>query len=770
MSHAHRHRCTHHLHRRGRVELVVMLAVALTAGVVSLSVGLHQRQAHRPKANRVATLDRSASSPSSQSLAVALPRRLAPPQSQPIAAQQMVRYLPSDNYTAELLWTPAGATAQPTPAWANTTALVEQVERLRREIPREPWPNYVLDALARMQTLDPNQERDAIDELAMLASSPPPDTSDESLRARIQSTYHAVRRRAEIWQQLHRIVSEGNRATADEINPYAMWVQIQETVDAIPYPQSLAWRDYLQMEELEIALRREPATSDELAQMARRVLERLHSPRLDARQRQLLCCAEVDHLSAMLRACASRPADVAAVVNAIEQYEQSGGAAAGGELAQLAYQMRWSVDPQVAELARRIDQLYRRPNMRISVSGELLNRLLSQPLLATAPVQQQTPQAQIVGERKSSTDLSVELLPADNGWRMQLRADGTVTADTTVLAGAATFFVTGNGRFQARKRLSFDNSQIDLTPSQATGDFDMSLAGYQTSMDALPLVRRVARDTALAQYQQQQAAARRQVQVGLCDEAKRTLDEQVAAFVGNAGRGLSRMRSRRCAISACRLCRCNCRPRPSGSSATIAWPGEITSPPMRRRRPLRAIALRRCNFISRRLTTRLGRMKLGGRSAGLRDICRDFCAAWGLTEMQNLDSVPAAMALHFAGEQPLRVDFRDGEAQVVVRLAGFSIADKQWRDLNVRCAYRLDADSRSPALVRVDKVQVAGSRLGVMDQIVLDRVFTRLAAAADRIPLLPEQLTAFPGMADVSVTQAQLADGWLALAVGDRSQ
>lgn len=747
-----------HPHCRGRVEFVVMLAVALTAGVVSMSVGLHQRHANLRKATNVVMHSRSAPLPRPE-------RPAAAPQAQPIAAQQMAGYLPRDNYTAAPMWTPATAMHQPTPAWANTTSLVEQVERLRREIPREPWPNYVLDALARLQTFDPAQEQDAIDELVLLANSPPSKFNDDPLGTRIQSTCHAVRRRAEVWQQLHHIATVGERSAAAEINPYAMWVQIQETVDAIPHPQALAWREYLQMDELEVALRREPATSDELAQMARRVLEQLHSPRLGARQRALLRCPEVDHLSAMLRACASRPGDVAAVVNAIERYEQTGDEASGGDLARLAREMRWSVDPAVAELARRIDTLYRGPNMRVSISGELLNRLLSEPLTSTAPLQQQTAQARIVGERTCSTDLSVELLPADDGWRARLLAAGTVTADATVMAGAATFFVAGNGNFQASKRLSFDNSQVDLDPAQATGDFDMSLSGYQTSMDALPLVRRVARDTALAQFQQQQAAAQQQAQKDVRDEAKRTLDEQVAAFIGDAGsrleaHALAPLRNLGLPLTPMRLETTSERLVGDYRLAGQDHLGAHAPPPIGLSDNLVSLQIHQSA-----INNTLGRMKLAGRSGDLQQIGRDVCGAWGLPQAPELEQVPTAISLRFASEQPLRVDFRDGEAQVAVRLAGFSIADKQFGELTIRCAYRLDAQSQRPALVRVGKVEVAGSQLGIMDQIILDRIFARLAAAADRIPLLPEQLAAHPGLAGAAITQSHLADGWLALAI-----
>lgn len=768
-------RCTHLCRRRlrrGRVGYVLVFAFALTMGVMAMSLGLHQRQVNEHVAADVAALGGGATvdqqvPQAPPSATAAVPRLLDPPLARPIASEHFVRYVPSENHTRPLLWTPAPQTRRPTPAWANTAALVAEVETLEQQLPREAWPSYVLDALYRMHSFDPAQEEDAVAELLMLAqpSSLPEEIDDPRLRSDLQTTCAALRRRVVIWQQLQRIAAAGPNLRSDpDVNPYAMWVQIQEAIDAIPYPQSQAWRRYLQMDDLENLLRREPTSRDELARLARLVLEQLHSPRLSARQRQLLRCPEVEHLDVMLRRCATRPADIAAVVNAMEHFEETGSQKAAGQLSRLAFEMRWSADPRVAELARRIDQLYRGANLRVSITGDLLNRLLSEPLVATEPLQYQGGAAPMVGEQKTSTDLSLRLLPAQDQWRLQLMADGTVTVDTTVFAGAATFFVAGSGSFQSSKLLVFDRDQIDLSPAEATGDFDLQLGGVQTSMDALPLIRRVVRDTAVSRFQQHQFAARRRLRSEVRDQARQTLDRDTQAYLGDAqarleARALRPLRSLGLPLVPLQLQTTDRHIvgdyRLAGSHQT----GAHAPPPAAPEGSLASVQVHQSA-----INNVLQRLALDGRAAKLQTLCRDLFASIGLPDAELIDGVPEAIALRFADEQPLQVDLRDGEAHLVVRLAHFSIAEKQWRDVTVRCAYRIDQDARVPVLRRCGEVDVECRQLGIMDRIVLDGIFARLLQRADRIPIVPEVLAAHPGLSDVVVTQSHVDDGWLALA------
>jgi hypothetical protein len=162
----------------------------------------------------------------------------------------------------------------------------------------------------------------------------------------------------------------------------------------------------------------------------------------------------------------------------------------------------------------------------------------------------------------------------------------------------------------------------------------------------------------------------------------------------------------------------------------------------------------------------LKRLELGGREYPLKDLCHQLCTALSLPRADKIDCIPESITLRFANEQPLRVDFRQGQAHLVARLASFRMGEQQWHDLTIRCAYQFDDRSHLPVLQRVGQVKVESRQLGLMDRMILDGVFAGLLAGAERIPVLPAELASHPGLSQVAATQRHLGHGWLALAVG----
>ncbi len=402
--------------------------------------------------------------------------------------------------------------------------------------------------------------------------------------------------------------------------------------------------------------------------------------------------------------------------------------AAAQVLARLAREVPPSVDPVIAELARHLDQWQRGPNVRVSVTGELLNRLLSQPLVASEPVRQQIDVGSVVGERRTTTGLSLRLMPSDDQWRMRLLAEGTISANLTVFSGEATFFIAGNGSYKSSKLLMLDRRQIDLAAAEATGDFDLQLRGYQTSMDVLPLLGQVARSTAMSRWQQRRFAARQKLQTQVQDQARQTLDRRTAAVVNDAkiqleSRALDPLRSLGLPLTPISL-----RTTPEriiGHYGLGELPLAATVPPA----PPEG-SLARVQLHQSAINNILQRLELGGREYQLKDLCRLLCTALSLPHTDRLDRIPPSLALRFADKQPLRVDFREGQAHLMARLASFRIAENEWQDLTIRCAYQFDESSHLPVLQRVGQVKVESRQLGLMDQMILDTAFAHLFAGA----------------------------------------
>ena len=418
-------------------------------------------------------------------------------------------------------------------------------------------------------------------------------------------------------------------------------------------------------------------------------------------------------------------------------------------------------------------QLHDGPNVRVSVSQELVNRLLSQPRIDAGPWRQETNMSSIVGERTTNTQLSVRLFPDDDTWRLELLADGTITADATVHAGAATFFVDGSGSFHSSKLMAFDGDQIHLARAEATGDFDFELNGLQTRMDAVPLFGRIARDSARSKLRHRQAAVRQKLQAEVENHARDTLDRDTTAFVNDAKaqieiQALSRLRNLELPLSPVRLQTTQERLIGDYYLAGIDQAGADEPPPTAPDGGLASVQLHQSA-----INNVLDRLQLNAQELDLRDLCRQVSKVIGQPDALSLHRVPEGIAFRFAVQQPLHVELRDGRAHLVARLATFRMNKRRWQDLTVSCAYRLDERSQRPVLQRVGDVEVACPQARITDRMVLTRVFARMFACLDSIQFMPEklvpdELVSYPGLTNVAVMHCRLDDGWLALALGSQ--
>ena len=658
---------------------------------------------------------------------------------------------------------------QPTPAWYNAGPMLAELSLWRRNHPHLRWPVYVMLAVDAMNSDDPAEQQAALSQLVYLSQDGllEDDLRLDSLqRAKLETLCRAVYRRAVVWQQLHQMAVYGAANHTPDLNTYAMWLQIQQVMDAIPHPQSQAWRVYLRMDELESRLRDEPATRDELASLALVVLERLHSPRLNHQQRELLACAQVQTLDSMLRQCVTRPINVADVVNAVESFERSGTQADAERLARLVRQMRWSTNPLAAELARCLEEQYRSANIRITLTRDLLNRFLNEPVVASEPLERQSGSAQVVGQQQTNTNLKVEMIPATDDWRVKLLADGKVSTDTTVYAQQATFYVEGTGSFQMSKLLTVGRHQVHIAPAEAAGDFGVQLNGYATSYDGVPLLQRVARNTALGEFRRQEAASRSQWQSEVRDQARKTLDSWIDEYLKlvqtqlqskalNPLTGLGMpLDARRLTTSAEDI---------SGHFlvAGTSHLAAIAPPPAAPAESLMSFQLHRSA-----LNNLLNGLQLQGRRQTVVELYEHLCNRFGIENPPTLDAAAESVVLTFADDQPLRVNFDAGSATLTLRLDKFGLGDHVWRNLNVRCVYDISTASGDERFLQLRKVEVEGESLTRVEQSTLVGLFSGICSYAEELRAPCKYLATYPGGRDLVMTQCLADQGWLALAIG----
>src|SRR5262249_29784524 len=137
----------------------------------------------------------------------------------------------------------------------------------------------------------------------------------------------------------------------------------------------------------------------------------------------------------------------------LDRYEHTGLTSDARLVAHDFRGLNWSAVPEAEQLGGRLDTHYRNANLRIAVSGSLLNRLLPQPEKIDAPVNDTVVNVPVHGHSTTFTKLFVRLIPDPRRIRLGIEANGQVLSDTVSTSGPATLYNQGASTFLVRKLL-----------------------------------------------------------------------------------------------------------------------------------------------------------------------------------------------------------------------------------------------------------------------------------------------------------------------------
>jgi hypothetical protein len=466
---------------------------------------------------------------------------------------------------------------------------------------------------------------------------------------------------------------------------------------------------------------------------------------------------------------ATRPNEARAtrqLLEPLEEYEQSRPPSAGLSLMAAQRQLAASAEPAARELGRRLESHYRNANLRLSLSGVMLNRMLPQPKSAQGDVDDTVGGFLVRGRRWTDTRVQVRLLPDDRQIRLGLEAHGDVVSHTHSTSGPATVFSAGQSRFVARKLVLFDGLTLRQYPAIASADADTVLSGIRTDFDALPFFGSFVRSIARSRYDAQQDDTRLEVEEKI---AWRASDE----FQQQAGPKLVRLAKGWQDHIIQPLTRLNLRPTPISQTtdeqrialryrlAGDNQPGGHTSRP---RAP--SDSLMSLQIHESAINNAIENFALCGRTFELRSLYDRLAERLGHPDLKAPDDVPEEVLVTFADEDCLHVRFDSGKAQVELRIKDLVADKKRWQNLVIRAEYQPATTGLDAQLARIEAVQVAGDRLSTKSHVTLKAIFSRMFTRNRQVRLTPEQIARDQRLTDLHVSQLVIEDGWIGLAVG----
>jgi hypothetical protein len=680
---------------------------------------------------------------------------------------------------AEPSWPRAAneATTDVVKRWPMPEALVERLERLTGYEACQDWNDQVLQQLRRLRSLETLADDevaavlDSLQELSRRGIDEAGRCAESSLHSDWSRAAYALKRRCEIWGQIRAIASAETvpvSLTAADVSHVRPVIEVLEAKLERVKHGSL-WRDYLAIDEAKQRFCTAAAADTvECRNTAKRILLSIEYSLLKPSQHAFLSQPELADYVAQLRHLAAEPVDYFRLMHEIERFERGGTDGHALHVAAAQQVLRWSDDPAVSELGKRLDANFRNANIRFAVSRRLIDRLIPQPKRINRDVEHEILGATTQGCSETTARMCVRLLPNRHSWRLGLVARGRVISETWSSRGSTCFYSEGDSSFLAEKQIEVHRHGYLHRNAVAGASSSARLTGLETDLDALPLIGDIAQAVALQQYESRVPEARSRAEHRLASEVRGRLDEEVTRqfkrirqqFTDHVFTPMQKLALNPVALEMQTTQeRLIARYRLAGYHQLAAHTPRPIAPSDS------VVSVQIHESALNNLVEQLG---WEGREVNPRDLYRELGALFGYPDVQIPEDVPEDVTMRFASQDPLRFTFQDGHVNIQLSLAELSQGRRRWQDFTVRVHYRPANEQPEADLVRDRYVELIGQRLGFRDQIALRGIFSRVFALNRPIDVVSRRLNGNPRLAGLHITQLAIGDGWLALAVGKK--
>ncbi|MGB1707056.1 MAG: hypothetical protein ACPHF4_04430, partial [Rubripirellula sp.] len=153
---------------------------------------------------------------------------------------------------------------------------------------------------------------------------------------------------------------------------------------------------------------------------------------------------------------------------------------------------------------------------------------------------------------------------------------------------------------------------------------------------------------------------------------------------------------------------------------------------------------------------------------GIRDLISKSFGTFGKADVDIPEDIPADVTVQFARTRPITVEIEDGMLWLTLRI--LRLRRNSGIDLTqfiVRAGYRPEIDGMNARLVRDGHLRISGPRMAMRERLPVRAIFNKVFAASREIPLTVPRLVENPATNGLVVSQLELRDGWLAMAISE---
>jgi len=575
---------------------------------------------------------------------------------------------------------------------------------------------------------------------------------------------YGIERRLEVWQAIHQLAK--NARPLPPINVADALPLLNDVEEKLLQGENGdGWRSYLMLDRLtQIATSTWVTDSSVRYEVSREVLRRMTDKGLGEQQKVFIESSELQQLARMLRDWAVSPVDYPKFARTLEQFETSRSATLATQLVHSMEHIRWAKG--TTELTNAFNTHYRNANVRLSITGQLVNDFL--PILE--PIEENIRDnimgASVQGKNNTWTQLRVKLVEDDQRIRLRFIASGNTRSRTVSRKGFVRFFSNGNSNFSAGKELLVSRQGIFSQNATASADGRTRVVDLETDYDHIPLVGWVMRQMALEELHEQRNTMKSVMTNRVSKAARTRLDDSLQERLTDYeerwnDKVMAPLKELRLDPSAIEM---------RSTAERIVLRCRIASAAQLAAYTPRPRALKNSvmsmQFHESSANNLLEQLELDGQVIDLEELIERLSKRFDLDADEIREELPEGIKLRLGQDRPIQIKFDDHRILITFRIAELSTPRRKWRNFVVRGKYRADMGRLHVDLEREGGIELISEQLGFRDQIALRGIFTKVMTRNHRLNVMRGRFLEDPRLSNLGVTQFVVRDGWIGLSIG----
>ncbi len=596
--------------------------------------------------------------------------------------------------------------------------------------------------------------------------------ADHELAADVIRISYSVQRRADVWLAVRNCLDSTSIALSSSArSPERTNENLLHVVGSVQQKlgdtsEGMAWRQFLMVDELSQWLQLPQSNLIENPELISKVRERLQWRDLEPAQQAMLSGREFQDLAATLSLADRQNIDYRELLANIEEMEANPISRNMTDIAEATYWLAVSSGDEHRFLAQVVSRHYRNANMRLSVTGELLERFLPSGHHEIRPIRKRILGADTRGNSAVETEMHLQLIPDSDAWHFGLTVEGDMLSNTQASRGPAVFHSTSTAKINSGRyiRVARDGYSVSREPT------DVSLRDYlrkmSTDYDSLPVIGDLIRAVIREQFDQKRGVARRISQRMIAQETDEELDRQLDSNMQKA----EQLFEQRLLGPLQRL---TLNPTVVSMHTTeerltvryrVASNLQMASHTPRPRAPTGS--LMSLQFHQSALNNAIAQLGLSGRTWNIAELYAHIGVFFDEETWTLPEDVPEDVSIRFADTRPATVEMIDGRMQLVLRIAELKQPSRKLHIQRclVKTKYMTTAAGLEAELVKDGVVEILSQRRS--DRLPLRLIFSKIFVSNPQIPLISRQWSEDERAQGLAVSQLDIRDGWLALAIG----